>query len=98
MGVRGQFPVKLKKFCDLEVRFAVVWHKKTTRDFFLVIFFLVFFFFLGGQNDLLAEIRDIAEKDIACNNNKKTTGSSVPRMRFLASAPSSSRRYSSIPM
>ena len=62
MGVRGQ--------CHLEVKFAVFWHKKATTDFFVLFFvvkcFLFFFdIFLGGQNVLLVEIRDIAEKDIA---------------------------------
>ena len=50
-GVEGQSPscrrnvsyspLKSKKFCYLEVKFAVFWHKKTTTDFLI--------FFLGGQ-------------------------------------------------
>ena len=63
MGARGQCPLKGKKFCHLEVKFAVFWHKKTTTD---VLVFLVNFVVVVGQNVLLAEIRDIAEKDIAC--------------------------------
>ena len=40
MGVRGKCPLKLKKFCHLEVKFAVFWHKKTTRDFVFVFVFV----------------------------------------------------------
>ena len=58
MGARGQCPLKLKKCCHLEVKFAVFWHKKNTTDFVVVVV-------VCGQNVLLAEIRDIAEKDIA---------------------------------
>ena len=68
MGVRGQWPLKLKKCCHLEVKFAVFWHNKTTTGFFFVFFFWVWskhFYIFLGQNFLLAEIRDIAEKDIA---------------------------------
>ena len=62
--------MKLKKFCHLEVKFAVFWHQKPPWIFVVVVVVVVvvwsiFFFLGGGQNVLLAEIRNIAEKDIA---------------------------------
>ena len=43
MGVMGQCPLKLKKSCHLQVKFAVSWHKKTTTDFFF--WWSIFYFF-----------------------------------------------------
>ena len=63
-GVRGQCPLKVKKFCHLEVKFAVFWHKKITMDLFLFLggnFFNYYYFFCSKFSS-----RDIAEKDIAC--------------------------------
>ena len=65
-GLRGRTP-EVEEILSFRSQICCFLAQKTHHGcgFFLSIFF----FFFGGQNVLLAEIRDIAEKDIACNTD-----------------------------